>query len=73
MPERADAPTFLTVQEAAQILRVTTRTIKNRIRDGRLPAKRLSGGQTILIEWRDLFAQLEDARTGAASEAMQAV
>ena len=53
------APTFLTMDEAAKIIRVSKDTIRNRIRAGLLPALRLKGGQTVLIDQRDVLALLE--------------
>lgn len=60
MPAITDAPDFLTVAEVATLLRVHSRTILNRIRDGRLPAKRLQGGKTMLIARADALALLQD-------------
>ena len=53
---------FLTIEEAAELLRVSDRTIRRRIQSGDLPAKRLKGGQTVLIEEADVLGLLEDAR-----------
>ena len=52
-------PRFLTMDEAADFLRVSKSTIRNKIRAGELPAKRLRGGQTVLVEVRDVLALLE--------------
>ena len=57
-------PTFLTMDEAAALLRVSKATIRRRIRDGELPAKRLRGGQTVLIERSDVLALLDDITPG---------
>ena len=53
-------PRFLTMDEAADFLRVSKSTIRNKIRAGELPAKRLKGGQTVLVEVRDVLALLDD-------------
>ena len=58
------APVFLTMDEAAALLRVSKATIRRRIRDGELPAKRLRGGQTVLIEQSDVLALLDDITPG---------
>lgn len=60
MPTVADAPVFLTVAEAAALIRVNKRTILNRIHAGRLPAKRLTGGRAVIIEQQDVLSLLED-------------
>ncbi len=67
MTSTADLPLFLTITEAATTLRVHRRTIENRIKAGKLPAKRLVGGQTILIDRRDVPAQLEEVPAPPAS------
>lgn len=59
-------PVFLTIEDAAKLLHVSKGTIRNRIRSGALPAKRLRGGQTVLIDQRDVLALLEDIPPGAA-------
>ena len=53
-------PRFVTMDEAADFLRVSKSTIRNKIRAGELPAKRLKGGQTVLVEVRDVLALLDD-------------
>ena len=58
-PSEAPLPRFLTMDEAADFLRVSKSTIRNKIRAGELPAKRLRGGQTVLVEVRDVLALLE--------------
>ena len=57
-------PTFLTMDEAAALLRVSKATIRRRIRDGDLPAKRLRGSQAVLIEQSDVLALLDDITPG---------
>ena len=54
------APALITMDEAAQLIRVSKGTIRNYIKAGKLPAKRLNGGQKVLIERRDVLALLED-------------
>lgn len=56
-----EIPAYLTVKEAAALLRVHTRTIENRIRSRQLPAKKLAGGRTLLIDPQDVLALLQDA------------
>ena len=57
-------PVFLSMDEAALLLRVSKGTIRNRIKSGDLPAKRLKGGQTVLVEKQDVLALLEDIVPG---------
>ncbi len=59
-----DAPVYLSMDEAALLLRVSKGTIRNRIKSGDLPAKRLKGGQTVLVEKQDVLALLEDIIPG---------
>ena len=63
-PSTAANPVFLTMDQAAQLLHVSKQTIRRRIRDGELPAKRLRGGQTVLIDQKDVLALLEDIVPG---------
>lgn len=63
-PSAAAHPIFLTMDQAAQLLHVSKQTIRRRIRDGELPAKRLRGGQTVLIDQKDVLALLEDIVPG---------
>ena len=58
------SPDYLTMDEAAQLLRVSKGTIRNRIKSGDLPAKRLRGGQTVLVLKRDVLALLDDITPG---------
>jgi excisionase family DNA binding protein len=53
------SPRFISMDEAAEFLRVSKSTIRAKIRAGELPAKRLKGGHTVLIEIRDVLALLE--------------
>ena len=63
MQNRTELPEFLTVEEVAQILRVHPRTIRNRIREGLLPAKQMKGGKSKLVAKADALAQLEDTQS----------
>ena len=64
VPGTAPHPVFVTMEQAAQILHVSKQTIRRRIREGELPAKRLKGGQTVLIDQKDVLALLEDIIPG---------
>ena len=50
---------FLTLPQAAQLLGVSTQTLRRRIKARTLAAFRLDGGQTILIERAALLALLK--------------
>ena len=72
MPATLDAPHFLTVQEAAALLRVNPRTIRNRIKEGKLTAKTLGeGGRVMLLDQRDVLGLLTDARPDDVEETKQ--
>ena len=60
----SDSPEYLTMDEAAQLIRVSKGTIRNRIKSGDLPAKRLRGGQTVLVLKPDVLALLDDITPG---------
>ena len=64
VPGAAPHPVFVTMEQAAQIVHVSKQTIRRRIREGELPAKRLKGGQTVLIDQKDVLALLEDIVPG---------
>ena len=51
--------TFLTVEEAAQLLRLKEATVRGWVRAGKLPAKKPLGGKQVLIEERDLMPSWE--------------
>lgn len=62
MPATADAPTYLTVQEVAELLRLHPRTVRNWIREGRLKAKKLTASpKGMLVDQRDALGLLADA------------
>ncbi len=54
-----EAPMFFTVREAAAALRVSQSLLRNMIRRGRLPARRLRGGRLLRIARADLEGLLE--------------
>ncbi len=51
IPDVATTPSeYLTLPAAAQLLGVSPQTLRRRIKAGTLPAFRLAGGQTILLQ-----------------------
>ena len=70
MPVTADTPTYLTVQEVADLLRLHPRTVRNWIRDGRLKAKKITAStKGLLIDQRDALGLLTDAGPEDVEEA----
>lgn len=59
---------ILGVDEAAELLSVHSQTVRNYIRDGKLPAYRLAGERYIRILRKDLLALLERVPTDAAED-----
>ena len=59
-------PDFLTVAEAAVILRVSHMTVRRRIVEGELPAHRIGGSinAPIRIDRVDLYRYLRQTRSG---------
>lgn len=57
-------PVLLTMDEAAQLLRVHKNSIMNYIKDGRLAAMKVRGGRLVLIDQRDVLALLEPVKPG---------
>jgi excisionase family DNA binding protein len=55
------SPEWLTIEQVAEWLQVSTRTIRRYIEDGSLPAVNL-GGRAIRIRRQDLEAWLENRR-----------
>ena len=55
MSVAAEAPELLTVKQAADLLHLNERTIRNHINGHRLPARKLPGGKGWLIRREDLF------------------
>lgn len=53
-------PAWPPIAEAAALLRFSKPTIWARIRSGLFSAKRLLGGQTVLVDQRNMLALLED-------------
>lgn len=54
---------FLTVEQAANYLQLSTSSIRSYIRTGKLKAYRIAGLRKVLIHRSDLLALLEPART----------
>jgi len=57
--QNTDQSQYLTLPAAAQLLGISTQTLRRRIKLGSLDAFRLAGGQTILIERAALLRLLE--------------
>ena len=53
---------YLTVEQAASYLQLSTSSIRSYIRDGKLKAFRVAGLRKVLIQRVDLLALLEPAR-----------
>ena len=53
---------YLTVEQAANYLQLSTSSIRSYIRDGKLKAFRIAGLRKVLIQRDDLMALLEPAR-----------
>lgn len=58
-PPKVDPSQYLTLPAAAQLLGISTQTLRRRIKAGTLAAFRLAGGQTILLERAALLRLLE--------------
>lgn len=58
---------LLTVEQAAQVLQLSSSSIRSYIREGKLPAFRIAGLRKVLIARPALLALLEPARTGAGA------
>lgn len=66
-----EAPTqsdILSVDESAELLNVHSQTVRNYVRNGKLPAYRLAGERYIRILRRDLLSLLERVRTEAPED-----
>lgn len=61
-------PDILSVDEAAEELNVHSQTVRNYVRNGKLPAYRLGGERYIRILRRDLLALLERVPTEAPED-----
>ena len=64
-----EAEELLTVKQAAAVLHLDERTIRNHINGRRLPARKLPGGKGWLIRRQDLFAALQRASDLPQSDA----
>jgi len=54
---------FLTVQQVAELLHVSPKTVFNMTRDGRLPARRLPGSRRYLYVRQEILDLLDENRT----------
>lgn len=57
---------LLTLQEAAEHLKVTPRTIRNLISDGELPARRIGKSRMLRVQASALDGLLTDVRTAGS-------
>ncbi|MBV8161369.1 MAG: helix-turn-helix domain-containing protein [Acidimicrobiia bacterium] len=55
---------FLTVAQVAELLHVSTKTVFNMTRDGRLPARRLPGSRRYLYVRKEILDLLDQTRSG---------
>ncbi|WP_395141454.1 helix-turn-helix domain-containing protein [Armatimonas sp.] len=60
---------YLTVDQAASYLQLSTSSIRSYIRGGKLKAFRIAGRRKVLIQRDDLMALLEPARPNEPSSA----
>jgi excisionase family DNA binding protein len=65
MRTAADLP-FLTVDEAARLVRLSTKSIRRLIDNGQIPAIKVSGSIRIPVAWRDSLMRAA-GEAGAAS------
>jgi excisionase family DNA binding protein len=56
---------FLTLEQVAELLHVSTKTVFNMTRDGRLPARRLPGSRRYLYVRQEILDLLDQHRTDA--------
>jgi excisionase family DNA binding protein len=54
---------FLTVQQVAELLHVSAKTVFNMTKDGRLPARRLPGSRRYLYVRQEILDLLDENRT----------
>jgi excisionase family DNA binding protein len=54
---------FLTVEQVAELLHVSPKTVFNMTRDGRLPARRLRGSRRYLYVRQEILDLLDENRT----------
>lgn len=62
-------PKWRSLEESAEYLRVTQRTVRHYIAEGRLPASRISGSRLIRIRQDDLDALLRPIPSGKSDGA----
>ena len=55
---------FLTVEQVAELLHVSPKTVFNMTRDGRLPARRLPGTRRYLYVRQEILDLLDQTRSG---------
>jgi len=62
---------FLTLEQVAELLHVSTKTVFNMTRDGRLPARRLPGSRRYLYVRQEILDLLDQHRTDAPGDAKE--
>ena len=63
---------FLTLPQVAELLHVSTKTVFNMTKDGRLPARRLPGSRRYLYVRQEILDLLEETKTGPAPDRVDA-
>ncbi len=61
MQTETQSSELLSITEVANLLHVDPRTVRNRIRQGLLPARTLTGSRIVRVARADVLAQLEPA------------
>lgn len=62
------APVWASLEHAAEYLGCSAKTVRRYIADGKLPAYRMAGRQTIRVKLSDLDALMSPIPTGGASK-----
>jgi len=59
MPNPPSKRRYITLEQAAELLGVTSRTVRTRISDGTFTGYRLLGGRSLRLDANEIMAQVE--------------